>query len=837
MTIGQSTEDSSEGKQMKEELLVIDADYTMIGTRPVVRLFCKDTKGKTVLVQDSTFLPYFYILPKKGKSADLKKKIEKLDTKKLETKILKVEIVEKNWMNEQQKVLKVFIDNPRRVQDMRHAVKHLKEYDDTFEYDITFYKRYIIDKQIEPLNWIEVSGDEVDGDHGLQVDRTIEAIAVKVVDIKKEIKLNVLSFDTEWIDEKGKSKLIMISLADNDSYKKVLTSHEWGEKQSYVEVLKDEKSMIEKFVATVKEKDPDFLVGYNSDGFDIPMLKDLANELKVSLNLGRDNSSVYVVRRGRISSAKTKGRVHIDIFNFISHVLAPSLKSEVLTLNEVSQELLGTGKKKMDYKDMAEIWNTKEDMARLAEYSMWDSELTIKLANLILPQIFALSKFTGQLPFDVCRYTYSQLVEGFFVRNAAADDVITPNRPKTEEIEERRMEPMYRGAIVIEPKKGIHSDVLVFDFRSLYPTIIVTHNIDPWTFNFKGCKKKYVVPEHKNWYFCADKKGFIPKHLEEVIKLRQQVKQAMKIEKNPNEHMRLNNEQFALKTVANATYGYLAYFGAKWYRRECGAAAASWARHYISKAIEEAKHQGFEIIYGDTDSLMARHPSVTGQQKLRDAGEKFAKIVNDKLPGIIELEFRDLYKGGIFVAREKDHEAGAKKRYALVDYKGDLEIRGFETVRRDWCELSKRIQREVLVTILRDRDPAKAVKLVRDTVGKIKNGKVELDDLVIFEQITRPLSAYQAIGPHVKAAMKARDRGRPIGEGTVVAFVITKGRGSISDRAEPLEDVKPGQYDPEYYINNQVLPAAMRVLKALGYEEKEVLSGKIQKKLEAWIKK
>jgi len=219
-------------------------------------------------------------------------------------------------------------------------------------------------------------------------------------------------------------------------------------------------------------------------------------------------------------------------------------------------------------------------------------------------------------------------------------------------------------------------------------------------------------------------------------------------------------------------------------------------------------------------------------------GQKFVEIVNDKLPGIIELEFRNLYKGGIFVAREKDKEGvGAKKRYALVDYEGNLEIRGFETVRRDWCELSKRIQREVLVTILRDRNPAKAVKLVRDTIEKLKAGKIELDDLAIFEQITRPLSAYQAIGPHVKAAMKALQRGHPVGEGSVIAFVITKGKGSISDRAEPLEDIKQNQYDPDYYINNQVLPAAMRVLKALGYEEKEILSGKIQKRLEAWIKK
>jgi len=583
---------------------LIDADYVMEGNKAVVRLFCKNTKGETVLVEDSTFIPYFYVLPKSGKFSELKKKIEKLDIKKLETKILKVEVVEKNWMNRQEKVLKIFLDNPRRIQDVRHAIKHFKEFEDTFEYDITIYRRYIIDKQIDPLGWIEISGEEVKEKTDVQVDRIIEAASVKAIDLKKEIKMKVLSFDTEWIDEKGKSKLIMISLADNDTYKKVLTSHEWSGKPSYVETLKDEKEMIERLIAIVREKDPDFLVGYNSDGFDMPMLKDRATELKVSFKLGRDNSPVYVVRRGRISSAKTKGRVHIDLFDFISHVLAPSLKSEVMTLNEVAEELLGVGKRKMEYKEMTEIWNKKKDMERLAEYSMWDSELTVKLANLILPQIFALARFTGQLPFDVTRYTYSQLVEGFFMRKTFIDHVIIPNRPKTEEIEERRMEPTYKGAIVIEPKKGIHSDVLVFDFRSLYPTIIVTHNIDPWTFNFKGCKKKYEVPEHKGkWYFCADAKGFIPKHLEEVIKQRQQIKQMMKREKSPAEHTRLDNEQFALKTIANASYGYLGYFASRWFKKECASAAASWGRYYIQRVVEEAKQQGFEIIYGDTDSL------------------------------------------------------------------------------------------------------------------------------------------------------------------------------------------------------------------------------------------
>jgi DNA polymerase I/DNA polymerase-2 len=377
----------------------------------------------------------------------------------------------------------------------------------------------------------------------------------------------------------------------------------------------------------------------------------------------------------------------------------------------------------------------------------------------------------------------------------------------------------------------------VFDFRSLYPTIIVTHNISPETFNCPHveCEKKNKVPE-TSWHFCIKVKGFIPKHLEDLIKERQEIKKRMKkLKKESEEYKLLNNRQFALKTIANASYGYFGFVGARWYKRECGASTAAFGRFYITSVIEEAKKVGFDIIYGDTDSLMVKYPEKLSREKLREIGEKFAEMINNKLPGIIELEFRDLYEGGIFVAREKG-EVGAKKRYALLDYNGNIEIRGYEAVRRDWCELSKKIQRDVLITILKERNPEKAIQLVRDIVKKLREGKVELEDLVIWEQITRPLSQYEQIGPHVKAAQKARIKGRPIAEGSVIGFIITKGKGSVSDRAEPVEDVKPDQYDPEYYIQHQIIPASMRVLKALGITKDDILSDKKQKKILSFFK-
>jgi len=821
---------------LKEILLLLDADYILLEGKPTIRLYCKNLEGKTFLVLDQNFKPYFYVLPKKDKLYEIKKKIESLEKEKLEINLLEVEVVEKIWQGEKTNLIKVIIDNPRRIPEVRDSVKDWDDVEETFEYDIPFYKRYIIDKQIEPMGWIEVEGEKILNKEYL-VDEILKASSIKPIKQEKKINFKVLAFDTEFIEENGKSKLIMLSVFSNDGTKKVITSKSWEGQPSYVESVKGEKEIIERFLEIVKNSDIDFICSYNGDNFDFPKLKERAEELKVPLKLGRDNSTVHLVRRGRISSAKIKGRVHIDLFDFIDHILSANMKSEVLTLNEVAQELLGIGKKEMEYKEMVKIWSKKEQMERLVEYNLHDSFLTFKLSELILPQIFALCRLTGLPAFDVCRNTYSQLVEAFYTRRAFSDNVLIPNRPKTEEIEKRKMAPVYKGAIVIEPKKGIHSDILVFDFRSLYPTIIVTHNISPETFNcaHDECKKKNRVPE-TDWHFCTKVKGFIPKHLEDLIKERQEIKKKMKkLKKESEEYKLLNNRQFALKTIANASYGYFGFVGAKWYKRECGASTAAFGRFYITSVIEEAKRAGFEVIYGDTDSLMVKYPEKLSKEKLIEIGEKFAEMINDKLPGIIELEFRDLYEGGIFVAREKG-EVGAKKRYALLDYNGNIEIRGYEAVRRDWCELSKKIQRDVLITILREKNPEKAIQMVRETIKKIREGKINLEDLVIWEQITRPLNQYEQIGPHVKAAQKARMRGRPIAEGSVIGFIITKGKGSISDRAEPAEDVEQDQYDPEYYIEHQIIPASMRVLKALGITKEDILSDKKQKKILSFFK-
>ncbi|NIO19192.1 MAG: hypothetical protein GTN76_00175 [Candidatus Aenigmarchaeota archaeon] len=141
-----------------------------------------------------------------------------------------------------------------------------------------------------------------------------------------------------------------------------------------------------------------------------------------------------------------------------------------------------------------------------------------------------------------------------------------------------------------------------------------------------------------------------------------------------------------------------------------------------------------------------------------------------------------------------------------------------------------------MLAILKDKDKDKAVNIVEETIERLNKGEVDKKDLVIYTQITRPVERYEQIGPHVAAAKKYVSRGHTIKEGSVIGYIITKGAGSISNRAEPFEYAE--NYDPEYYINNQIIPAAMRILHGLGYTEEDVLSESPgQKSLDTFMKK
>jgi DNA polymerase Pol2 len=513
----------------------------------------------------------------------------------------------------------------------------------------------------------------------------------------------------------------------------------------------------------------------------------------------------------------------VDLFQFINNVLSAQLQTEVMSLEAVSAELLGDSKIELEYVELLEGWKKGKDLAKMAEYCLKDSDLTLRLGEFILPQIYHLSKLSGQLLFDASRMTYSQLVEWYLSKKAHEMKVIIPNQPKWDEIQIRRDFSPYEGAFVKEPVAGLHEAIAVMDFRSLYPSIIATFNISPETFNCSDCKKNgYKVPETKYW-FCKKKEGFVSKVIKELIEHRAEIKQEMKgVKKDSEKYYSLNNEQFAIKTVANATYGYFGFASSKWYCRECAQSSAAFGRFYIKNVMSEAEKEGFTVIYADTDSMFLK---VIGN--LEEKSEAFLIKMNKKLPGIVKLDMQGIYSRGIFIPKGVGLGT-AKKRYALIDEKGVLTIRGLEKVRRDWSNVAKDTQEMILKLVLGKKDVEGAVRYTQNVIKELKAGKIPLKDLIIYEQLSKPLAEYKAIGPHVAAARKIRDRGGDFGEGMVVMYVITKGEGSISQRAEPIESAKIESIDAEYYIHNQIVPAALRVLAVMGVSEEQLLGGSLR---------
>ncbi len=781
---------------MKQEFCIVHADYVVEGegrdAKPVIRLWGRTKEGKTILVLDREFRPYFYA-QFEGDAKELHSRIMQLEMEG--ERPVSVEPIQRNVLGKTARSMKITVTKPPSVPKFRDLIKEWEDIKEEYEYTIPFHKRYLIDKGLRPMCWVEIEGREVK--YNARADTVMEASKIApcknvwvMLDVFKVMALSIGSANGKPADG-----LAEISLADNQGFSKRIQG--------------DEKQVLEGFVSAVNERDPDFIIGYDSDRNDFSRMNAKSVTNKVRLAVGRDGSPAVFEKRGHYSSADIAGRAHIDLLDFVENILSSSLSSEILALQNVAGELLALPAK------------SKKSS------SIDDAKLILKLGGLLLPQIFEISQLVGQLPFDSSRMAYSQLVESLLMREAFESGEIILNRPKTDEIAKRRKAASYEGGYVHPPVQGIHDNIALFDFASLYPSITITHNISPETLDCDdGCKdnEKARVPGLDH-YFCVKKTGFIPRVLKRLVEKRVELKVLMKKEKKGSAvYNELYNRQYAMKIIANASYGYYGYPGSRWYSRIAAECITAWGRHYIKEIIGLAQKMGYHVIYGDTDSLFLKVKNSADAKRFLYKG-------NSTLPGVMELDFQGIYKSGIFVAAKTG--AAAKKRYALMDSKGSLIIRGFEKVRRDWSAIARDTQEAVLIHILRDKSRQRAVNAVRKSVARLEKGQAKTDELVINTQLTKPLSEYEQIGPHVAAARKMEKAGIQVGEGSNIAYIIVKGEGSISDRAEPAETAKG--YDPDYYINNQVLPAALRVLSVFGCTEEDLL-GKGQPSLASFAK-
>jgi len=280
------------------------------------------------------------------------------------------------------------------------------------------------------------------------------------------------------------------------------------------------------------------------------------------------------------------------------------------------------------------------------------------------------------------------------------------------------------------------------------------------------------------------------------------------------------------KLLANAAYGYQGFFGARYYCREAAASTAALAKKLIHEMIEKTEKEGYKVIYADTDGFAFLQDKKTKKEVL-----DFLEKLNKNLPGIMELELEDFYKRGIWVTK-RGGEFGAKKKYALIDEKGKMKIRGFETVRRDWCDLVRELQSKVLELLLKEGTPDSSLELVKKTIKDLKDRKISREQVTITTQLKKPLSEYKSVTPHVIAAQKMKEKGIPLDIGMTLQYFIaeTREKKALVREKVKLADEK-GEYNIKYYLDHQILPAVENIFQVFDINIKDFAEGSKQMKL------
>ena len=810
----------------KFQFYLLDITYKVVDGKPVIYLFGKTTKGQQICVLDHSFEPYFYVIPKAGE--DVKEKLLNISAEKDNESyhITKVEPLKMKYIEKEVDALKVFTNLPKAVPALKDIIYDWDSVQSVHEYDIHFIRRYLIDREITPLTLLSAEGDAVPEKMKVPVIK-----AEKIEQVSNDTKKNprILAFDIETAVIHGqkikqeKTPIIMIAVY-GENFKRVVTWKKF-DSEDYVEVVPSEADLLQRFAELVDEYKPDFIAGYFSDGFDFPFIKARAKKYKLNLELGLDYSEVKM-SRGAHKTAQLTGIVHFDVFKFVQRAVRKTLQTDSYKLDAVAEEILGERKIDVDLSKLAQVWEENgTELGTYAKYNLHDARLTYKLCINLLPNLFELVKVVGLPPYSINRMSFSQFVEWYIIKQVKNLNEIAPNRPSFN-TQTARQTRRLKGALVFEPTPGLFKDIIVFDYRSLYPTIIASHNISPGTVNCECCEGKNKAPiDMLDAWFCTKRRGFASNIIEDLITRRLRIKEMLK----EKDDVLLNARSWALKDLANAFWGYMGFSAARWYSVECAESILGWARFYINDVIEKAQESGFKILYSDTDSVFI----ALGDKDKKDA-IKFVEKINMDLPGVMELEYQGFYSGGIWVST-KTGEGGAKKKYALIDEKDHIKIVGFETVRRNWSFIAKDVQKEVLSLVLREQNASKALAHVRKVVDDLKNARIPVEKVAIHTQLSKDIDDYDNIGPHVAAAQRMKSKGMAVGPGILIEYVVTKGAGRIRDKVKLIDEVKPEDYDADYYIDHQIIPGVEKIFSVLGVKKEEIINTSSQSKLGSFI--
>ncbi len=798
------------------ELQILDVDYVMVNEKPIIRIFGKTAGGKSVCGFYEGFLPYFYVkggVDVSGMNGEAQKieKVMRKDTKD----------------NKEAVFQRIVTSAPAKTPEYREMFQ--RKGNDVFEADILFKYRFMNDMGLKGLGWIRTVGGDVNT-ATVNTSQCFKITGMGPIEME-DAPMRILALDIECVPvvegsvpDARRDPVIMVSLAFSPTHKRARSLVLSTRPGPGAEAFDDEKSMLQGFVDMINSYDPDIITGFNCNNFDLPYLLERMHQTGVKPVFGRCATRGVMARKiGARHRINISGRVIADSFEIVKK----DFSLQRYGLDFVSQKLLGKKKEDVKHSEISKLWKgDSRGYKKLIDYSRQDAVLALDLIQelKLLDKYVALSKVAGTLLQDTLDGGETVRIEHFLIREFNKEGYLMPCKPgpHTVATREKLKKKELVGGYVIEPEKKLHSNVVVLDFASMYPSIIRTFNICPTTLVKEGGVKS---PSGAMFLKKEERRGIVPRILEELITERKAAKKKMNQEMDKEKKRILYAKQWALKILANAFYGYLGYSRARIYNMGVANSITSYGRQIISSVAREIDEKyGCRVVYGDTDSVFVVIP----EEELEAVAKKAREIsegITKGLPGVMALEFERVFKRFLPLT---------KKRYVAWSFtptgKGWEEgmiMKGIETVRRDWCLLVGDTIKEVIDTILKKEDIKGAVKHFKSIVGDLVEGKIPIQKLVVTKTMTKSTKSYVGIQPHIEVVKKIQTRSpqEAPGIGDRIPYVIVKGTDLLSKRAEdPMYVVERGmQVDSQYYIENQLLPPMERIFSALNVSKSELL--------------
>ncbi|KAK5230831.1 DNA polymerase zeta [Exophiala xenobiotica] len=625
-----------------------------------------------------------------------------------------------------------------------------------------------------------------------------------------------------------------------------------------VEEEVSELDLLTRLVDIVRLYDPDILTGYEVHNSSWGYLIERAR-VKYDLNYCDELSRMKSQSHGRFgkdddrwgfnhtSTIRVTGRHTINIWR----AMRGELNLLQYTMENVVYHLLHQRIPHYSFADLTKWYKSKNprDLAKVIDYFSNRVEISIQLleANELVPRTSEQARLLGVDWFSVISRGSQFKVESLMFRIAKPENFILVSPSRRQVGGQNALECL---PLVMEPQSNFYtSPMLVLDFQSLYPSVMIAYNYCYSTFlgrvvSWRGTNKMgftdyrreprllellkdyiNIAPNGIMYAKPEIRKSLLAKMLSEILETRVMVKSGMKVDKDDKTLQRLlNNRQLALKLIANVTYGYTsASFSGRMPCSEIADSIVQTGRETLEKAIaliHSVERWGAEVVYGDTDSLFVYLKGRTREQAF-DIGEEIANTITKMNPRPVKLKFEKVYHPCVLLA---------KKRYVGFKYESrnqtvpEFDAKGIETVRRDGTPAEQKIEETALKVLFRTSDLSQVKSFFQAQCAKIMRGKVSIQDFCFAREVK--LGTYSDKGPPPPGALiSARKmvedpRLEPQYGERVPYVVITGGPGArLIDRCvapEVLLNDAHSELDAEYYISKNIIPPLERIFNLVG---------------------